>query len=408
MESKKNYNIWWGPPKKFSTTIEERKISWLELFYDLVYVIVISRITHHLAVHPDAHGMVNYVYLFIMTFWGWSNGSQYHDLHGSPGIRTRFMTLWQMMAVAALGVSLGNPEAIFTYRTTICFAILQGFITYLWWSVGIYDKNHRKLSVPYVSCYFAAFVVLLLSPLAPSPYNEGLFWLVLGLNHLPPFLNYQRLKHKNAEFNLSMSMVERLGLFTIIVFGENILGVINGVGAYTEIPAVVWTCFALGILIVFALWWIFFALIADRECRHGFLHGQVFIFLYIPTLASLGIVGATFSVLLQNMQQFASAPVRMPMLIFGAGLALFLLSMIGLTRNLLYPAEYGKAKKVIQPALTGAAGLIAGITFFFPGIALLDLLLFIFVVLLVIVVLITRIWFVLELRRIAARNDSGP
>ncbi len=27
---------WWGPPKNFSERKNERKISWLELFYDLV------------------------------------------------------------------------------------------------------------------------------------------------------------------------------------------------------------------------------------------------------------------------------------------------------------------------------------------------------------------------------------
>jgi low temperature requirement protein LtrA len=93
-------NIWWGPPRKFTIQQSERKISWLELFYDLVYVIVIARITHILAAHTDWRGLNDFFYLFLMAFWGWANGSQYHELHGSPGIRTRFMTLWQMMAVA--------------------------------------------------------------------------------------------------------------------------------------------------------------------------------------------------------------------------------------------------------------------------------------------------------------------
>src|SRR5882757_6657392 len=108
-----NSNIWWGPPKKFATTFNERKISWLELFYDLVYVIAISKITHQLAYHPGFSGLLDYVYLFSMIFWGWLNGSMYHDLHSSPGIRTRLITLWQMMIVAALIVTLsGRPETI--------------------------------------------------------------------------------------------------------------------------------------------------------------------------------------------------------------------------------------------------------------------------------------------------------
>src|SRR6188472_4397035 len=117
-------NIWWGPPRKFAYHIEERKISWLELFYDLVYVIVISRATHLLAGHTDWDGLSKFIYLFLMIFWGWANGSQYHDLHGSPGIRTRFMTLWQMMAVAILAVGLNSQdEHLFFIRTTIALVI---------------------------------------------------------------------------------------------------------------------------------------------------------------------------------------------------------------------------------------------------------------------------------------------
>src|ERR1044071_6448289 len=126
----KNYNIWWGPPKKFSAKIAERKISWLELFYDLVYVIVISKVTHHLALQPSGTGLLDYAYLFTMAFWGWFNGSMHHDLHGTPGIRTRFMTLWQMVAVAALAVSLDSPAYSFAFRVTCALMFMQLFITY--------------------------------------------------------------------------------------------------------------------------------------------------------------------------------------------------------------------------------------------------------------------------------------
>ncbi|MEP7264478.1 MAG: low temperature requirement protein A [Bacteroidota bacterium] len=405
MEQKK-FNIWWGPPKKFSTQLEERKISWLELFYDLVYVIVISRITHHMAVHPDVHGISQYIYLFTMVFWGWQNGSQYHDLHGSPGIRTRFMTLWQMIIVAALGVAMESPPETFVSRTIICFALLQFFITYLWWSVGIYDKVHRRLSVPYVSCYFLCFLMFVAALYIPSPYTERFLWLILIINHLPPLLNYRRLRSRNSEFSLSMSMVERLGLFTIIVFGENILGVINGVDSYVHLNASIWFCFALGILIVFALWWIFFALIADRECKHGFLAGQSLVFLYIPCLGSLGIVGATFSVLLSGMLN-PDADWYRARVMFVVSLAVFLWSVLGISNKLIYDDEYLKAKKIIQPLLGLTGIVIVLLSLFFNFLSVMNLLIIIFLVLMTIIIVITRSWFKVELQHMSEdRNDK--
>src|SRR6476659_7648670 len=101
---------WWGPPRKFDPRFEERRISWLELFYDLVYVIAIARITHHLSLHITWSGFFEYSSLFVLIFWGWLNGSLYHDIHGNEGLRTRLMTLWQMMIIAALAITVDQPS----------------------------------------------------------------------------------------------------------------------------------------------------------------------------------------------------------------------------------------------------------------------------------------------------------
>src|SRR6187455_3136766 len=100
------HNLWWGPPKNFSERKHERKISWLELFYDLVYVAAIGQLTHHVAAHPS-WGTLGYSFLlFCLVFWSWVNGSQYYDLHGHEGVRTRVFTLLQMLAIAAVAVTL--------------------------------------------------------------------------------------------------------------------------------------------------------------------------------------------------------------------------------------------------------------------------------------------------------------
>src|SRR6185369_10130734 len=95
----KHSNLWWGPPKNFDERKHERKISWLELFYDLVYVAAISQLTHQLATHPSWPVFGYSFLLFSMIFWSWVNGSQYYDLHGDDSIRTRVFTFFQMLAL---------------------------------------------------------------------------------------------------------------------------------------------------------------------------------------------------------------------------------------------------------------------------------------------------------------------
>lgn len=402
-----NYNIWWGPPKKFSPKVAERKISWLELFYDLVYVIVISKITHYLAEHHNFSGLLDYMFLFAMTFWGWYNGSQYHDLHGTPGIRTRFMTLWQMMAVGAFAVTLESPAESLVFRSTFALLFLQLFITYLWWSVGIYDKAHRKLNVPYTVAFLIAFALLVITFFVPQPYQRMLSWVALFLNYFPFAFTAVRMEKRNVDFSLSANMTERLGLFTIIVFGEAILGVINSVCHLPELNFATWLCFGLGILIVFALWWIFFSLIADRECRHGMWAGNTMALTYIPTLASLGMVGAAFPSLLEHAMQEHDGFSSSLQIIYGVSVAVFLCCISLISRFLVYPEDYGKGKKLLQPFLvmTGVVNLL--LMLLFPRLPLLVYLLFVFLTLLTVIVVTTRIWFRIELRRISETQEQN-
>ncbi len=348
---KANNASWWGPPKKFSAQSEERKISWLELFYDLVYVIAISKITHHLAAHPDITGLLDYTYFFAMIFWGWQNGSQYHDLHGTSGLRTILMTLWQMLIVAALVVTIGSSDENLVFNVTIAVMALQLFITYLWWSVGIYDKEHRKLNVPYTVFYLVSFALMFLTLFLEQPYLRIVFYITLVLNFIPPFILHRVLKRRDIDFSLSASMTERLGLFTIIVFGEVVLGVINGVSALHQISVSIGISFVLAILIVFALWWLFFRLVSDRPCKKGFKKSSLMQLLYIPTLMSLGIMSVTFSGLFDSSLHPEINQTTLIKTSFGTAICIFLLGINILLNYLVYPTHFEVLKKKIQQIL---------------------------------------------------------
>jgi low temperature requirement protein LtrA len=322
------------------------------------------------------------------------------------------MTLWQMMAVASLAVTLSGPHVVFISRTTYALVFLQIYITYLWWSVGIYDKDHRKLNRPYTACYLAALVLIIGTLYVSQPFKR-LFWAAaLILNYLPPFITGSLLKKKGLSLNLSPSMVERLGLFTIIVFGEVILGVITGASGIRVLGIKAWACFGTGILIVFALWWIFFSLIADREIQKEYLKWQSISLLYIPTLASLGIVGALFPGLMKTLEDHLHPEYAFSIRsLFGVSLSVFLVSIWAISRHLNYPKEYEGSKKILRPTIILAAVVIILITLLAEYIALIYYLIFVFSILLVIIITLTRMWFRIELQRLdavtnEARQDS--
>ena len=383
---------WWGAPKKFSTEKIERKISWLELFYDLVYVIAISTITHYVAQQFSLSALLDYFYLFVIIFWGWLNGSLYHDLHGTEGLRTKLMTLWQMVIVSALVISLHSQEKNLLFNATIVLIIMQVYITYLWWSVGIYDKEHRKLNRPYTIIYLISLALIIATLFAEQPYIRILFYLTLILNYSPPFITYLLLKRRTEALTLSSSMTERLGLFTIIVLGEVVLGVINGIIALHDSRLLTWIWFVLAISIVFSIWWLFFTIVSDRQCKAGLLNSSIFELLFIPTLIGLGLLGASFS----DIFKYFNAPGLQSVWIhttFGFSISLFLLGIWAMMSFLNYPENFLPFKKIARRAFLATAVLIVVFTCLSLKIALMFHLLTLLAILIGLILYLNGIWY---------------
>jgi low temperature requirement protein LtrA len=399
--SDKKYTIWWGPPRKFSRQLEERKISWLELFYDLVYVIAIAKITHHLSSHLNLSGLLDYIYIFGMIFWGWFNGSFHHDLHGTTGLRTNLMTLWQMIIVAALIVTLNSPAATLIFNATIALVAMQLFITYLWWSVGIYDKEHRAMNRPYTICFLISLVFLLLTFFIDIYYVRTFFYLSLILNFLPPFLVIKNSKERASEFLLSSSMTERLGLLTIILFGEVVSGAINGVSGISALRFQTWINFGLAILIIFAAWWIFFTMIADRNCRQGYLQGYFMTLVYIPTLMALGMIGVAFTGLFERNENATDGYFPWIRIAFGISLCIFLFGILLISRYLHYPDKLAITKRKWQITLFSTAFVVMPLAFAGVYLSLFSYLSIIFMILLAAIILISKSLIALN------RNSAG-
>jgi len=337
---------WWGPPKKFDTPEDDRRVSWLELFYDLVYVIAIARITHHFSLHISLNGFLEYISLFILIFWGWLNGSLYHDLHGNEGLRTRLMTLWQMMIIAALAVTIDQTGEKRYLHLTIVLMVMQFYITYLWWAVGFYDRSHRRYNLPYTILYLAALALMGISLFVPQTWLKLLIPLVLLCNFSPPFISTLLLRRDRMELNLSSSMVERMCLFTIIVFGEVVLGVVTGISKTGAEDFNDLFNFALALSIVFVLWWLFFTLIANRKVKPGFVTASLLELLYIPALISLGLIAVSFSSFFDShVSGFALQKV------FGYALAAFLTAISLMLGLLEFPEIFKSIKRSTRISL---------------------------------------------------------
>src|SRR5688500_15239626 len=105
MRSQLGLRRWlWRPPRAHDDPIPGRAVSFLELFYDLMYVAVVSQAAHHLADHVSFRGASEFAVVFALIWFAWVNGSLYLELHGREDGRTRTVVFLQMGVLAVLAL----------------------------------------------------------------------------------------------------------------------------------------------------------------------------------------------------------------------------------------------------------------------------------------------------------------
>ncbi len=268
-------------PRRTRDREAARQVTFLELFYDLVYVVLIAELAHALAGHVDLAGLAGYAFLFVIVWWAWLNGTMYHELHGSNDIRTRVFTFLQMFTVASMAVFAHDALGKSSVGFAPSYAAFQLILTFLWWRTDVHDPDHWPLSQPYVLAFLVTTLLFVVSVFVPAPWRFVLWGLALLISLLLSLMTFNlgrsdpRIQAEiNRTADVSPSAVERFGLFTIIVLGEVIVAVVQGVAGHHHLNWLVGATATLGMLIAIGLWWVYFDLIFPpltkaRQC-HSF------------------------------------------------------------------------------------------------------------------------------------------
>jgi low temperature requirement protein LtrA len=240
-----------------------RSSSQLELLFDLVFVVAVAAATVELA-HSiaDGHAMAGlggFLQVFFAIWWAWMNFTWFASSYDTDDVVYRLLTMVQMAGVLVLAA--GVPAAAGgDYRAvTVGYLIMRIGLVAQWLRVGIEDEASRRTALRYatgISVLQVGWVGLLLLTEAgvPSPVP----FVVLAAMELAVPRWAERVRPTNWHPH---HIAERYGLFTIILLGESVLAAITGVRAAlekAEISGSFITIAVSGLVLLFALWWLYF------------------------------------------------------------------------------------------------------------------------------------------------------
>jgi low temperature requirement protein LtrA len=86
----------------------ERHASWLELFFDLVFVLAVAQVAQVLVKNSDLGGVIHFAVLFVPVWWSWIGFTFYADRFESNEPAYRVLTFGGMLGVGARARARGR------------------------------------------------------------------------------------------------------------------------------------------------------------------------------------------------------------------------------------------------------------------------------------------------------------
>jgi low temperature requirement protein LtrA len=252
-----------------STDEPHRASSPLELLFDLTFVVAVASITAQLA-HGIAGGhalddLMPFLQVFFAIWWAWMNFTWFASSYDTDDVLYRLLTMVQMAGVLVLAAGVPAAFEDSDYGViTIGYLIMRVGLVAQWLRAGLEDPVSRRtafryaLGISILQIGWIARLVLAETGVLPE---ASLLPVFIGLVACELAVPRWAEKARPTSWH-PHHIAERYGLFTIILLGESVLAASTGVQAASAAGAGVNRSFVTialgGLIILFALWWLYF------------------------------------------------------------------------------------------------------------------------------------------------------
>jgi len=377
------------PPRRRRMTARDvteslRAATPLELLFDLCFVVAVAQaaggLHHALTTGHFGDGLVSYAMTFFAIWWAWMNFSWFASAYDTDDVPYRIAALVQI--TGALILAAGIPRAFDQRDFTIAvlgYVVMRTALVANWLRAAVSDREGRGTALRYaagVTVVEAGWVAMLALPSGARPW----VWLFLACADLAVPLWAER-RHSTAWH--PHHIAERYGLFTLIVLGESILAATLAVQEAVDTrhaTAGLYGVAAGGLLIVFAMWWLYFAKPAHRfltSNRSAFIWGYGHYLIF----ASAAAVGAGLSAAVDLATDHSTGDGVVSGAVVTVPVAVFLLAVWWLQHH---PHQVGHLHNLLAPSavVLVLAGTFTGVPVLTAGVVL--------TVLVVLAVVVTR------------------
>ena len=268
----------------------EHRVTPLELFFDLVFVLAITQVTAMLADDPTWAGLARGLLVLAMLWWAWAAYAWLtNEIDADEGgARLAMFAATAGMLVVALAVPGAFGANAAEFAVAYAFVRVMHIVLY---AAATDDADARRAIVRLAPTSFVGCALLGGASFLDGTAQGALWAAAVVIDYVGGAVGGGRGYRLHAAH-----FVERHGLIVIIALGESIVAIGVGSSSHSELAAGEIACALLGMVVAAGLWWTYFdvtALVAERRlssvngAERARLARDSFSYLHFPMVAGI-------------------------------------------------------------------------------------------------------------------------
>jgi len=290
---------------------QHSRVTYAELFFDLVFVFAVTQISHTLLGRLTLLGLAQTTLLFLAVWWVWVYTSWITNWLNPELTPVRILLFSLMLGGLVLSTSIPQAFESRGLWFAVAYAAMQvGKTVFLWLSTPGRRKPARMNAIR-ITAWLSASAVFWIAGGFAEGYARMLLWATaLAIEYLSPAVRFWIPRYGASEVADWVieggHMAERCAGFIIIALGESI--VVTG-ATFAELA---WTmetvaAFASAFTGSLAMWWIYFHKAAEagseqisRSSEPGRLARLAYTYLHMPIVAGIIVTAVADELVLKH------------------------------------------------------------------------------------------------------------
>jgi len=277
---------------------QHSRVTYVELFFDLVFVFAVTQISHTLLAHFTLLGALQVTLLFLAVWWVWVFTSWITNWLNPEKTPVRLLLFAMMLGGLVLSTSIPAAFEARGLWFAIAYAAMQvGKTIFLWISTPP-SRPRTRMNAIRIAAWLSLSAIFWIAGGVMDGQSRLVLWAIaLVIEYISPAVRFWLPRYGASSVADWMieggHMAERCALFIIIALGESI--VVIG-ATFAELT---WTtenvlAFVSAFVGSLAMWWIYFHVGAEagseqlsKSSEPGRLARLAYTYLHMPIVAGI-------------------------------------------------------------------------------------------------------------------------